>query len=115
QRNLQVTDELLGVNRNALEVVGARVRQGAAPSLDEGLQLVEVNRLDASRQLAQSRGEIAALQLKLLAGMAPDAPLALKGDLGLAPLPLDHADATQRAVRHRPDLPVARGEALMDA
>ena len=52
QRNLQVTDELLGVNRSALEVVGTRVRQGASPSLDEGLQLVEVNRLDASRQLA---------------------------------------------------------------
>src|SRR5205807_3507025 len=108
-------DDLLGVNRNALEVVGARVRQGAAPSLDEGLQLVEVNRLDASRQLAQSRVEIAALQLKLLAGMAPDAPLALKGDLALAPLPLDRADATQRAVRDRPDLAVARGEAAMAA
>jgi len=54
QRNLQVTDELLGANRNALEVVGARVRQGAAPSLDEGLQLVETNRLDASRQLARA-------------------------------------------------------------
>src|SRR3989441_13299642 len=115
QRNLQVTDDLLGVNRNALEVVGARVRQGAAPSLDEGLQLVEVNRLDASRQLAQSRVEIAGLQLKLLAGMAPDAPLALKGELALAPLPLDRADATQRAVRDRPDLAVARGEAAMAA
>jgi len=115
QRNLQVTDELLGVNRNALEVVGARVRQGAAPSLDEGLQLVETNRLDASRQLAQSRVEIAALQLKLLAGMAADAPLALKGELALSPLLLDRADATQRAVRDRPDLAVARGEAAMAA
>jgi cobalt-zinc-cadmium efflux system outer membrane protein len=103
------------VNRNALEVVAARVRQGAAPSLDEGLQLVETNRLDASRQLAQSRVEIAGLQLKLLAGMAPDAPLALKGGLALAPLPLDRADATQRAVRDRPDLAVARGEAAMAA
>src|SRR5437899_8225510 len=115
RRNLQVTDDLLGVNRSALEVVGTRVRQGAAPSLDEGLQLVEVNRLDASRQLAQSRVEIAALQLKLLAGMAPNAALALKGELALAPLPLDRADATQRAVRDRPDLAVARGEAAMAA
>src|SRR5207249_11257545 len=70
QRNLQVTDDLLGVNRGALEVVGTRVRQGASPSLDEGLQLVEVNRLDASRQLAESRGEIDALELKLTAGRA---------------------------------------------
>src|SRR2546425_8549361 len=84
QRNLRVTDELLGVNRNALEVVGTRVRQGASPSLDEGLQLVEVNRLDASRQLAQSRVKIAALQLKWLHGMAPDAPPALQGELTLS-------------------------------
>src|SRR5207237_10504598 len=55
QRNLQVTDDLLGVNRNALEVVGARGRQGAAPSLDEGLRLVAVHSLDASRQLAEGR------------------------------------------------------------
>jgi len=103
------------VNRKALEVVGTRVRQGAAPSLDEGLQLVEVNRLDASRQLAQSRVEIAALQLKLLAGMAPDALLTLKGELALSPLALDLAGATERAVSDRPDLAVARSEAAMAA
>src|SRR6266581_3340565 len=115
RRNLQVTDDLLGVNRSALEVVGTRVRQGAAPSLDEGLQLVEVNRLDANRQLAQSRVDIAALQLKSLAGMAPDAPLALKGELALSPLLLDRADATQRAVSDRPDVAVARADAAMAA
>src|SRR3989441_2485890 len=37
QRNLQVIDDLLDVNRSALEVVGTPVRQGASPSLDEGL------------------------------------------------------------------------------
>jgi outer membrane protein, heavy metal efflux system len=115
QRNLQVVDDLLGVNRNALEVVGARVRQGASPSLDEGLQLVEVNRLDASRQLAQSRVEIATLQLKLLAGMAPETPLVLKGELTLSPLLLDRADATQHAVSDRPDVAVTRAEAAMAA
>jgi len=115
RRNLQVTDDLLGVNRSALEVVGTRVRQGAAPSLDEGLQLVEVNRLDANRQLAQSRVDIAALQLKSLAGMAPDAPLALKGELAFSPLSLDLAAATQRAVSDRPDVAVARSEAAMAA
>src|SRR5205807_784236 len=59
QRNLSVTDDLLRVNREGLSVVGNRVREGAAPSLDESLQLVEVNRLDAGRQLAQSRVAIA--------------------------------------------------------
>jgi len=35
---------------------------------------VEVNRLDANRQLLSSRVEIATLQLKLLAGMARGRP-----------------------------------------
>ena len=113
QRNLGVTDDLLGVNRSALDLVGTRVRQGAAPSLDEGLQLVEVNRLDASRQLAQSRVEVAALQLKALAGMAPDAPLTLKAELTTGPLPMDRAEALQRAVSDRPDVAAARAEAAM--
>src|SRR5437867_10173443 len=115
QRNLQVTDDLLGVNRNALEVVGTRVSQGAAPSLDEGLQLVEVNRLDASRQLAQSRVEIASLQLKALAGMAADAPLVVKGDLAPSPLALSRTEAMQRSTAERADLAVARAEAAMAA
>jgi outer membrane protein, heavy metal efflux system len=113
QRNLGVTDDLLGVNRSGLELVATRVRQGAAPSLDESLQLVEVNRLDASRQLAQSRVEIAALQLKALAGLAPDAPLTVRGDLTAPPLPMDRAGTLQRAVSDRPDVAAARAEAAM--
>ncbi len=114
QRNLQVTDELLGVNRSALEVVGTRVRQGASPSLDEGLQLVEVNRLDASRQLAQSRVEIAALQLKLLAGMPPDALLALKGELTLSPLPLARAEAAMAAAMVKKEEAEGRWDATIN-
>src|SRR5512145_1699500 len=60
RRNLEVADELLRVNREALGLVQQRVRQGAAPALDEGLMAVEVNRLDAGRQLQSSRLEIAA-------------------------------------------------------
>jgi cobalt-zinc-cadmium efflux system outer membrane protein len=113
QRNLAVTDDLLEVNRRALDLVGTRVRQGAAPSLDESLQLVEVNRLDAGRQLAQSRVEITTLQLKALAGMAPDAPLAVKDDLTAPPLPTDRAGMLQRAAGDRPDVAAARAEAAM--
>src|SRR5439155_25755771 len=87
----------------------------AAPSLDESLQVVEVNRLDASRQLAQSRVEVAALQLKALAGMAPDALLVVKGDLAPSPLPLNRTEAMQRSTAERADLAVARAEAAMAA
>ena len=115
QRSLGVIEDLLQVNRDGLAVVGNRVREGAAPSLDESLQLVEVNRLDASRQLAQSRVEIATLQLKALAGMVPDSPLVVKGDLAPSPLPLNQAEAMQRSISERSDLAVARAEVAMAA
>src|SRR5438128_7078041 len=103
RRNLQITDELLDVNRTALGVVGNRVREGAAPTIDENLQLVEVNRLDANRQLLSSRVEIATLQLKLLAGMAADAPLTVRGELATAPPTLERGAAAQTALASRPD------------
>ena len=110
RRNLQTTDELLDVNRSALRVVGNRVREGAAPTIDENLQLVEVNRLDANRQVLSSRVEIATLQLKLLAGMAADAPLTVRGELTTSPPTLERAEAVQRALASRPDLAAARAE-----
>ena len=113
RRSLGVIDELLQTNRDGLAVVGNRVREGAAPSLDESLQLVEVNRLDASRQLAQSRVEIATLQLKALAGMSAEAPLVVKGELAPSPLLLDHAEALRRSISERPDVAVARAEVAM--
>src|SRR5213594_859268 len=113
RRSLGVIDELLQTNRDGLAVVGNRVREGAAPSLDESLQVVEVNRLDASRQLAQSRVEIATLQLKALAGMAPEAPLVVKGDLAPPPSSLSQTEATRRSISERPDLAAARAEVAM--
>jgi len=110
RRNLQITDELLDVNRSALRVVGNRVREGAAPTIDENLQLVEVNRLDANRQLLSSRAEIATLQLKLLAGMAADAPLTVRGELTTSSPTLERAEAVQKALASRPDLAAARAD-----
>ena len=114
QRNLSVTDDLLRVNREGLGVVGSRVREGAAPSLDESLQLVEVNRLEAGRQLAQNRVDIAGLQLKALVGMAPDAPLGIRGDLVSSPVSTDPTEAMRRAVSDRSDIAVARAEVATD-
>src|SRR5882724_13021588 len=115
QRSLRVIEDLLRVNRSGLAVVANRVREGAAAALDESLQVVEVNRLDASRQLAQSRVEIAALQLRALAGMAAGAPLVVKGDLAPSMLPVGRVEGAQRAVSDRSDLAVARAEVAMAA
>src|SRR5262245_396589 len=113
RRSLSVIEDLAGFNRDALSAISSRVREGAAPSLDQNIQLVEVNRLDAGRQLAQSRVEIATLQLKALAGMPADAPLLVKGELTASPLRLEPAEALQRSKVERPDVAAAQAEAAM--
>jgi cobalt-zinc-cadmium efflux system outer membrane protein len=113
RRNLQIAEELLDVNRRALGVVGSRVREGAVPAIDENLQLVEVNRIDASRQLLTSRVEVGTLQLKLLAGMPADAPLTVRGDLATPTPAVARSGAVPRALASRPDLDAARVDVAM--
>ncbi|PYO52603.1 MAG: hypothetical protein DMD83_25575 [Candidatus Rokuibacteriota bacterium] len=113
RRDLEVTDELLRVNREALHLIGERARRGAAPPLDENLLLVEVNRLDANRRMLESRVEVFTLQLKALAVWPPEEPLTLTGDLGAAPLVLDRSTGVARALEQRADLRVAQADAAM--
>jgi len=109
QRNLSFTDELLQANRRAREIVGERAQKGAVPPLEENLLLVEVNRLDASRRILQSRVEISTLQLKTLAGMAPEARLSLRGSLPDALAP-GWKEALKPSIEERPDVASARTE-----
>ena len=113
QRNLRFTEALLQVNRDALGLLQARVRQGAAPPLEENLLRVEVNRLDASRRLLGSQVEVLALQLKTLVGLGPEAPLTLRGDLRPAPVSVDLQEGLRQALAARSDLLVARAEVAM--
>jgi cobalt-zinc-cadmium efflux system outer membrane protein len=114
RRNLEVADQLFDANTRSLRLVEQRVREGANPALDEGLQRVEVNRLAASRALLDSRVQVATLQLKALAGVLPEAPMALRDDLGRAVGPPgDREDAVRRALAMRPDIEAARAEVAM--
>jgi cobalt-zinc-cadmium efflux system outer membrane protein len=110
RRTLGVTDELVRANRQALTLVEERVRQGAAPALEENLMRVEVNRLEAGRLMQVSRIDVAVLQLKVLAGTPPDEPLDLRGDLSSPPPAPALADALGRGVEQRPDVRAARAE-----
>ncbi len=110
RRNLGVADDLLRANRDALGLVGERVRQGAAPTLDENLMRVEVARLEASRIILANRLEVAGLQLTTLAGQTPEPPVALRGDLATLPSVPERGDVTERALADRPDVRAARAE-----
>jgi len=113
RRNLDFTGDLFQTNQKGLGLVRDRVRQGAAPALDENLVLVEVNRLEASLSILKSRVEILGLQLKLLAGMPPAEPLSLEGEFSSRPLTLDRDQALAQALGRRPDLVIAGAEAAM--
>jgi cobalt-zinc-cadmium efflux system outer membrane protein len=115
RRNLEITEELLELNRQGLELVRERARRGAVPSLEENLLRVEVNRLAATRQLLESRVEVLGLQLKLLAGLEPDAPLVLRGELTSGAVPLERQEELSRALATRPDILAAGAEVELAA
>jgi cobalt-zinc-cadmium efflux system outer membrane protein len=110
RRNLITTRELLAANRQAGEIVGARVREGAVPALDEAVQIVEANRLETTETILAGRLEILTLQLKTLAGLAVDTPLSVAGDLATTSTVPEQAAALQTATSERPDIVLARAE-----
>jgi cobalt-zinc-cadmium efflux system outer membrane protein len=90
--------------------VRRRLSEGAATPLDENLTLVEVNRLEASRELLGSRLEVATLGLKALAALRPDEALTVRGDLTAAPVVPVRDAVVLQALSDRPDLRAARAE-----
>jgi cobalt-zinc-cadmium efflux system outer membrane protein len=113
RRNLRITEELLAANRQALGLVRERVRRGGAPTLDENLMLVEVNRLDATREVLEGQVEILRLQLGTLLGLEPDAPLSVRGELHFVPAKLSREEGLRQVLTTRPDLLAARAEVEM--
>jgi cobalt-zinc-cadmium efflux system outer membrane protein len=113
ERNLRITEELLAANREALGLVGERVRRGGAPALDEHLMRVEVNRLDATREVLAGQVEVVRLELGTLLGFEPDAPPSVRGELRLSPVPLTRDEGLRQALATRADLLAARAEVEM--
>jgi cobalt-zinc-cadmium efflux system outer membrane protein len=107
-RNLQFTNELLALNREALQLTQARADQGAAPTLDADLLRVEVNRIDALRLDLEARLGVAVLELKSLAGLPPEETLRLRGSLETEPPAIAQEEAVARALETRPDVLAAR-------
>jgi cobalt-zinc-cadmium efflux system outer membrane protein len=114
-RNLEFVEQLLKANREFLELMEDRVREGAVPVLDADEVRVEANRIESLRIDYEAKAEITMLALKEAAGMPPDEPLRLKGDLAQPVLALDKAQLLQLALDHRPDLAAERAAEMMAA
>lgn len=109
-RNLGITERQLGLNRETFQITQARVRQGEAPAIDQGLLQVEVGRLESDRALVENQVVRDLLAIKPLVGIALDQPLTLQGNLSDPPAALRLQDALSKAIASRPDLAAARME-----
>ena len=80
-RDVQVAGDLVVTARRQLDIVRARVANGATPPLEADLLDVELRRIEAERLLAAGRVEAALVRLKQLLGMSPDEGLQLSETL----------------------------------
>jgi cobalt-zinc-cadmium efflux system outer membrane protein len=107
QRDLRVLDELITTNREALRLIRERVREGAAPALEESLAAVELTRLGAQRATRAGRVEVLRFQLAPLVGIAPVPPLHAAGEIERPPAVPDRERALREALEERADLRMA--------
>ncbi len=104
-RDLNVLEELVAAAHGQLELLRARVQEGASPPLDRDLVAVEARRLDADRLIQLGRAERAMFELKRVLAISPTDLLRLKETLddvvtleSAAPIP------TAAAAEQRPDV-----------
>src|SRR6266581_4086767 len=114
---LSFTDELVDANQQSFNLIAARVVEGATPPLEQNMALVELNRLKSMRESVAGKVEVSLFELRNLLGMPPEQPLRLKGDFDhlVDQLP-SISEATERALRERPDVQAFRAnETLAEA
>ncbi len=107
-RNLRFSEELLNLNRENFRLISARVQKGATAPLEDGIQQVEVNRIDTLRTEYESRLEVILLELRTLAGMRPEEPLQFRSEFEAASIGLTQEAALEKALAERPDVRAAQ-------
>ena len=80
-RDLAVSDDLVATTTRQLELMRARVDEGATPPLERNMVDVELHRLQAERLVQAGRTEQALVDLKRLLGLASNASLQLRDTL----------------------------------
>jgi cobalt-zinc-cadmium efflux system outer membrane protein len=110
-RELETTENLNNLDLQTTRFVQARVNEGESAPIELNLLRVEVDRLRSRRAIIEGRLKVALLRLKNLAGIPTAEPLRLREDISNPTLPAPPASleaAIDIALRHRPDLKLAR-------
>lgn len=118
-RELEITENLTGIDLRTLTVVQARVNEGDAAPIELNLLRAEVERMRSRRALVEGRLRATLLRIKALAGIPADESLRLREEIrtpALTRAPASVESAVEAALRTRPDLRLARlGEELAQA
>jgi outer membrane protein, heavy metal efflux system len=110
-RELETTEDLNNLDLQTTRFVQARVNEGETAPIELNLLRVEVDRLRSRRTILEGRLKVALLRLKHLAAVPAAEPLRLRDNLvtpGLPAPPVSLEAAIDIAMRHRPDLKLAR-------
>lgn len=110
-RELDSMENLNNLDLQTTRFVQARVNEGETAPIELNLLRVEVDRLRSRRALVEGRLKSALLRLKNVAGIPAAEPFRLRENLSvpaLAAPPATLEAAIDIALRHRPDLRLAR-------
>jgi cobalt-zinc-cadmium efflux system outer membrane protein len=110
RRELEITAELDAIDEETANFVEVRVVEGETAPLELNLLRAEIERSRSRRAVVEGRLEAAMLELKSLAGIPAAAPVALAERIDLVAwqgAPATLAEATEVALRSRPDLRLA--------
>lgn len=104
-RELTSFEELIAVTRRQLEMLRARVDEGASPPLERDVLDVELRRLQAESYTRTGQADRAALELKRLLNMAPADVLRVRDTLeGLVSSEVPSQTGARDAAGGRPDV-----------
>jgi cobalt-zinc-cadmium efflux system outer membrane protein len=105
RRLVEVRNEALVAARRMRDLLDRRATEGGVPKLEANQAAVEASRLEADAALAAGEAEAAAIELKALAGLGPDAPLVITDSLeSLVRAVTTEATPGAAAVAARPDV-----------
>jgi cobalt-zinc-cadmium efflux system outer membrane protein len=112
-----LVEELLGSIERTYSLVTERVREGKSAPLEQNMVLVELNRIRAIRESAESKARISLIEFEALIGRDDGIPLRLNGDFDETLTNISsRTELIARAIRERPDLLLLRSmEDLADA
>ncbi|WP_243373738.1 TolC family protein [Geotalea sp. SG265] len=110
KKRVELTEQVVLLNRQLLHVAGERLAAGDIPELELNLVKVELNRAEADKITAANALHQREASLAILMGLPPGAPVAIAGEFAGGPGVGTPAELLTRVYNNRPDLKALEAE-----